>query len=196
MLNQLMYGSIQESSGGSGDIPSDLPPLPPNLPDYSPDDTGGEDSDSVPNELMRCENSRLLYSDVCGVKLWTWWDFYQSGEENSVVSVDAYINDKIVCQGHATSHIIDYYIDREKIHGGKAYVTIYVHMSMGDSGIDDSDWNGSAACTHRIWGGTYGGESGFHEADKDHKCEKAGTCGGGATFKVVFDMNAGTYRIS
>lgn len=187
MLNQLIYRNNQLSSGGSGDFA-------PDLLGFSPNDTGNVNLYTVPNDILCSKNGRLIYSDGCGVKLWTWWDFDQSEEVNSINSVNAYLNDRLVCESHATWHIIDYFIDREKIYRGKSCVTIYVHMSMEDSGNDDSNWDGGAACTHRLWGGD-GGESGFYEADQDHKSEKAGTCGGGATFKVVFDIKAGTYRI-
>ena len=187
MLNQLIYGDIRSSSGGSGDD------YPPPLPDFYPDDIG-EDDGSVPNELLHAKNGRLIYSDGCGVILWTWWDFNQSGEENQ--SPIAYINGKNVCGGNATSHIVEYKIERNKIYGSKASVTIYVKMKMGSNGSKESHWNGGASCTHRIWGGGSGTTGDYYSADPNHRAEKGGTCGGGATFKVVFDTNAGTYRIS
>ena len=185
MLNQLIYGDIRSSSG-SGDAP-------PELPDFYPGEPS-EDYVSVPNELLHSSGGRLIYSDGCGVTLWTWWDFDQSGEENK--SPIAYINGKNVCGGHSTYHIVDYKIERNKIYGSKGSVTVYVKMKMGSNGNKEDNWNGGAACTHRVWGGGDGSTSDYYSADPKHRCEKGGTCGGGATFKVVFDTNAGTYRIS
>jgi hypothetical protein len=128
--------------------------------------------------------------------LWTWWDFDQSGEENQTSDVVAYINGVIRCPGHSTTHIIDYKIDKNKIYGSRSSVTIYVNMKLGPSGRRSSHWNGGAPCTHRIWAGKNGGTSGFYNATPEHRGEKGGTCGGGATFRVVIDTNKGELRIS
>ena len=189
MLNQFIYKDIRDNNQGSD---GDVPPEPPDLPGYYYDEGGEVDEEMVSDELLRAKNGRLIYSDGCSVMLYTWWDFGQDGENESPY---AYINGDVRCWGHWTGHIIDYEIKRNKIYGGKGSITIYVHMSMGHSGSEGNHWNGGAPCIHRLWSGS-GGTSGFYDADPDHRCEKSGTCGGGATFKVVFDTNAGTFRIS
>lgn len=189
MLNQSIYKDIRGSYQGSdGDVP-------PDLPGFRPGDEGVDDY-YVPSELSHSENGRIIYSEGCGVVLWTWWDFDQSGDQNTSPLPIAYINGKIVCGGHTTLHIIAYRIERSRVYGSKASVTIYVKMNMGPNESENGNWNGGAKCTHRIWGGGDGETAGFFNADPDHRCEKSGTCGGGATFKVVFDTNSGTYRIS
>lgn len=180
MLNALLY---KDSTRGSSDTSDDAPAFP---GDIFPGD-GGEDE--VPKELLYARSGKLIYKEGFGMMLWTWWDFDQSSKNLHPI---AYINGENRCGGHSTTHIIDYMVTKKNFSGRGSTVTMYVNMVMGDDGSESGKWDGSAPCVHRLWGGA----STYAQATADHRAEKSGTCGGGATFKVTYDLDKDDYKIT
>ena len=122
------------------------------------------------------------YFSATNFTLMTWWDFDQ---EQWGWSPDAYINDRCVCSGHSTDHIIDYEIDPSVYqvsfsNPGSFMFTMSQTPSSGKTG---------GSCVMRCWGRYYGADiSGYEKAPAAHKAEvSAGT--GTATFRVTINAD-------
>jgi hypothetical protein len=163
MLNQLIYPDIKEDSSGGGGTSSSYPDPPLGLPGYVPYqgyEYGGE------NEVVFLHGNSgrpICSSNTLGVFLE--WRFYM-GLNN--IFPRAIVNGNEVCRQHNPSHVVSYIIE-------KPVGIETIKMSLRSSGRD-CRWDGGQSCTYRA---TLRGTT----------ITKGGTCGGGATFRVLIKAN-------
>ena len=177
MLNQLIYRDIANGSG-SGYDEDILPEPPPILPGYDDYDENGDSGyEVVPDELLHSSGGRLIYSS--NLILWAQWSF-SMGTKN--LFPKAILNGKEVCSQHSPSHVVAYKIT-------KTSGSVTVKLSLKSSG-KDCEWDASAECTYRLWGG------GKNDSGGTHSASKRGTCGGGASFRVTINSKTSDYTIT
>ena len=173
MLNQLIYADIKSGSTGGEGWDDDIPPPPPDLDGYERYDDDGEhgvdDGPVISEDYLHAGSGRPIYSSNCVVVVK--WGFSMNGQN---LFPKAILNGKEVCGQHSPAHVVSYAI-------GKTSGSVTIKMSLKSSG-KDCKWNGGASCSYTA---TLSG----------HSLTKNGTCGGGATFRVVI-KSSGEVSIS
>lgn len=119
------------------------------------------------NKLLYARNGMPIRSAIVdiatNVSLMTWWDF----DESLWGSPKAKINGEVVCEGHSTSHIINYVVSTNitvnKITGkGNVSFTMSLEPSGGVGG----------GCVMRCWDETVGSStSAYYNAPTNHRAE-------------------------
>ncbi|MBQ4384992.1 MAG: hypothetical protein II823_03585 [Kiritimatiellae bacterium] len=143
-------------------------------------------------KLMYGETGKLVREGFqvvsTNIQLMTWWDFTQSEWGNP----KAKINGEIVCNGHATTHIIPYTINNNQLvineMTGKGRFEFIMSQSpeSGKSG---------GSCVMRCWDASYGSNTADYErTPTDHKAEVSAGLDE-AKFIFTVDTFNGTWKV-
>lgn len=123
------------------------------------------------------------------IALMTWWDFTQ-GDWGSP---KAMINGEVVCDGHATSHIVAYTVNENNLKINEMNGKGYVYFTMSQT---PQSGHSGGNCAMRCWGAEYGGDtSGYDSAPAEHKAEVSAGLGV-ARFRVRVNVKTGEWTLA